>query len=509
MTSSPSWERTCGLTAKRVMDDRTRGSLDPQGTDRERRAGSKDTTEGAILGALVALAGPIVATNIFQTLYQLIDTFWVGRLGAGAVAAVSLSFPILFFMISAGGGMAVAGAILVAQTFGAGDEDAVDHSAGQTLLAVGVVSAALSVAGFVLSRPLIGLFGPEPEVAEMAIGYLRVSFLGLVAVFVYFVFQALLRGVGDVKTPMIVVAGTVVLNFFLDPLLILGYGPVPGMGVVGAAWATIIAQGLAGVVGLTVLFSGRYGVHLRVRHFKLDRAVMMRILRLGIPSSIEQSTRALGIAVMMLLVAGFGTAVIASYGIGARILSFIIIPAMGLAVATTTVVGQNVGARKDERAIVAARIGMTAGFLALTAAGLLLFLFATPVVRVFVPNEPEVIEVGAHFIRIMAPAFGFFGIQMVMSGALAGAGNTLAAMGLSVISFWVLRFPVAWFLSSGMSLGPDGIFWSFPISNVVAAILAIVWFLRGTWIRLVVDDEWAEREAVREEVHVEEGIAEG
>jgi putative MATE family efflux protein len=458
---------------------------------------------------LVALAVPIVATNVFQSLYQLIDTFWVGRLGADAVAAVSLSFPILFFMISAGGGMSIAGAILVSQTFGARDEEATDHAAGQTLLVVGTISALLSLAGFVLSEPLIGFFGPEAAVERMAVDYLRVSFMGLLAVFIYFVFQSLLRGVGDVKTPMVVVAGTVVLNFFLDPLLILGWGPIPSFGVAGAAWATIGAQGLAGLVGLVILFSGRYGLHLRLRHMAPDRTLVLKILRLGIPSSIEQSTRALGIAVMMLLVASFGTTVIASYGIGSRVLSFVIIPAMGLSMATSTVVGQNVGARHDERAGEAARLGMLAGFVGLSAAGAVLWILAEPIVRAFVPGEPAVIEIGAHFLRIMSPAFGFFGVQMVMSGALAGAGNTIAAMSLSILSFWILRFPVAWVLAVPGELGPDGIFWSFPISNIMAGVVAVGWFLRGTWIRRVVDDDAVLLEVVREEAIVEEGLGEG
>jgi len=458
---------------------------------------------------LVALAVPIVATNVLQSLYQLIDTFWVGRLGAEAVAAVSLSFPILFFMISAGGGMSIAGAILVAQTFGAGDKEAVDHAAGQTLLVVGLIAAVLSVLGFVLAGPLLSFFGPEAGVEQLAVPYLQVSFLGLTAVFVYFVFQALLRGVGDVKTPMIVVAGTVVLNFFLDPLLILGWGPVPAMGVVGAAWATIGSQGLAGVAGLTILFSGSYGIHLRIRHMAPDRAVVLKILKLGIPSSIEQSTRALGLAVMMLLVASFGTTVIASYGIGVRILSFVIIPAMGLSMATSTVVGQNVGALKNDRGVLAAKLGMLAGFVGLTVAGAALWLLAGPIVRAFVPTEPEVIAIGTQFLHIMAPAFGFFGIQMVMSGALAGAGNTVAAMALSILSFWVLRFPVSWVLAVPAELGPLGIFWSFPISNVLAAVIAVGWFLRGSWIRRVVDEDAVLMGAVREEAIVEEGIGDG
>jgi putative MATE family efflux protein len=474
------------------------------------RRGGRDTTQGSILRVLVALAIPIVATNVLQTLYQLIDTFWVGRLGAAAVAAVSLSFPVLFLLIALGVGMTVAGAILVAQYFGAGGEEGVDHAAGQTLLVVFVISAVLTVAGYLLAGPIIGLFRPAADVAGMATAYLQISFLGVIAVFVYYVFQSLLRGVGDVRTPMIVVACTVALNTGLDPLLIMGIGPFPELGVVGAAWATIIAQGLAGAVGLWLLFSGRYGLHLRMRHLKPDPALIRRIVRLGVPSSLDQSMRALGIAVLMVLVARFGTTTIASYGIVSRIFSFVLIPAMGLGMATSTVVGQNVGANANDRAEAAARIGMGAAFGALTTAGVLFFLFATPVVRLFVPDAPAVIADGSHFLRIMALTFGFIGIQVVMGGALAGAGNTLASMALSILSFWVLRLPFAVVLSRFTSLGADGIWWAFPISNVLAAAAAITWFLRGTWIRRIVEDRLVGREPlaekVREEVIVEEGL---
>jgi MATE family, multidrug efflux pump len=491
------------------MSDTHKNARGTTGGGLRARAGARDTTGGSILRVLLALSIPIVATNVLQSLYQLTDTFWVGRLGADAVAAVSLSFPIIFFMISAGGGMSVAGAVLVAQMFGARDQEGADHAAGQTLTVVTAISVTLSLLGFVLSGPLIDFFHPEPSVEGQAVAYLQVSFLGLVAVFVYFVFQALLRGVGDVKTPMIVVAGTVFLNFFLDPLFILGWGPVPAFGVAGAAWATIGSQGLAGVVGLLILFSGRYGLHLRMRHMTPDRALVTKILRLGLPSSVDQSSRALGLAMMMLLVASFGTTVIASYGIGARVLSFVIIPGMGLSMATSTVVGQNVGALQDDRAVAAAKLGMTAGFVGLTVAGALLFLLATPIIRAFVPSDPDVIAIGTHFMHIMAPAFGFFGIQMVMSGALAGAGNTMAGMMLTLLSFWVLRFPVAWALAVPGGLGPDGVFWSFPISNVLSGAIAVAWFMRGRWIRRVVDEEARLTEVVREEAIVEEGVGPG
>ncbi|HZD03526.1 MAG TPA: MATE family efflux transporter, partial [Longimicrobiales bacterium] len=278
----------------------------------------------------MALAAPIVAANVLQTVYQLIDTFWVGRLGAGAVAAVSVSFPVLFVVISLGGGLAVAGAILVAQSYGAGDARAVDHVSAQTLLAVGAVSVLLSALGYVIAEPLMGVFAPDASVHDMASDYLRISFLGLVAVFIYFVVQSLMRGVGDVRTPLWIVGGTVLLNFLLDPLFILGWGPVPGMGVAGAALATVSTQALAAAIGVWVLTMGRFGIHLRLGGLKPDLRLAGRILRLGIPASLEQSARGLGFSVMVLLVTGFGTTVVAAYGIGTRILSFIIIPALGL-----------------------------------------------------------------------------------------------------------------------------------------------------------------------------------
>jgi Na+-driven multidrug efflux pump len=182
---------------------------------------------------------------------------------------------------------------------------------------------------------------------------------------------------------------------------------------------------------------------------------------------------------------------------------------MGLSMAVSTVVGQNVGAGHDQRAVDGARIGLLVGFWGLNAAGLLLFLFAEATVRAFVPTDTEVIALGARFMYLLTPAFGFFGLQMVMSGALAGAGNTMAAMMLSILSFWVLRFPVAWVLSVPAGMGPDGVFWSFPISNVLSGGLAWWWFMRGGWIKRVVNEETALVEAVREEAIVEEGVGEG
>ena len=222
-----------------------------------------DLTRGSISRALLTLALPIVFANLLQTAYQLTDTFWVGRLGADAVAAVSLSFPVLFFLISLGVGLAIAGTIMVAQNKGRGDLDAVNHVSAQALLGVLVMSVLLAGIGFYVAAFLVDFLGASETVHPQATEYLEYSFIGLPFLFAYVIFQSLMRGVGDARTPLWIVAGTVLLNFVLDPLLIMGYGPVPALGVSGAAAATVATQGLAALIGLIMLFSGRYGIHLR------------------------------------------------------------------------------------------------------------------------------------------------------------------------------------------------------------------------------------------------------
>ena len=461
------------------------------------------------LRALVALAVPIILANVLQTFFQLTDTFWLGRLGAVAVAAVSLSFPILFLLISLGGGLTVAGTILVAQYYGKGEPDRVDHVAAQTVLSLVGVSVALAAIGYLLTEPLVALFAPEPDVAAPAADYLRISFLGLVFVFAYFVFQSLLRGIGRVRLPLLLVFGAVVVNFVVDPLFILGWGPVPALGVAGAALATVASQGLAGVIGIAILFGGRFGINIRKSDLRPDLPLIGRILRLGIPASVEQSTRAIGLSIMMLLVTGFGTTVVAAYGIGMRILGVIIIPALGLSLATSTLVGQSIGAGSPARADETTRLAMRIGFIALTAVGAALFVLATPITRFLIPESPDVVELGATFLRIMAPTFGFISIQQVLTGAFRGAGRTVVAMALAIISLWVLQFPLAFVLAERTPLAEAGIWWSFPITNVAAASIAWLWFRRGTWATRALTEDLALEEAVTLEAIADEGIGSG
>ncbi|MFA7682351.1 MAG: MATE family efflux transporter, partial [Candidatus Peribacteraceae bacterium] len=251
-------------------------------------------TEGSIVRALFTISVPIVLANILQTAYQITDTFWVGRLSAQAVAAVSLSFPISFLLIALGGGLPIAGSVLIAQLKGKGDDTSMNHVAAQTLLMVIGVSIVLSAGGYIFAEQLMRLMGAAPDVLPDATAFLRVTFMGFVFVFGFFVFQALMRGLGVVIMPMMIVLITVLLNLLLDPLFIFGYGTVPAMGVAGAAMATLCTQALATIIGFIFLFNGRYGIHLRLRDFRPDFAFIRQAFRIGLPASIEQSTRALG-----------------------------------------------------------------------------------------------------------------------------------------------------------------------------------------------------------------------
>lgn len=463
-------------------------------------------TEGSIAKSLLKLSIPIILANILQTAYQLTDTFWVGRLGTVAVAAVSISFPVIFLLVSIGGGLAMAGTILVAQYKGKGDAEKVNHITSQTLLMVFFVSVVISTLGYFLAPLLIKLMGAEKEVFDTAVSYMKVSFFGMIFVFTYMVFQSLMRGVGDVKTPAFIVLGTVLLNLILDPLFIFGYGFIPAFGVSGAAFATIGTEGLAMVIGISLLLKGNHQIKLNLSDLNPDFDLLKRLVKLGFPASVEQSTRALGMTLITFLVASFGTLTVATYGVGTRILSFVIIPAMGLAMATSTLVGQNMGAGKVDRAEKVAKLGSFLSFVILTGVGVILFFSSKIVATLFLPNDLEAIKSTALFIKIISLSFGFIGVQMSLNGVFRGSGNTFISMILSIVSLWVLQFPLSYVLSKHTSLAELGIWIAIPATNVIAAFISITWFLEGTWkSKKITEDEKLEEE-IFEEVMIEEGM---
>ena len=445
-------------------------------------------TEGRIISSLLSLAGPIIAANILQSAYQLIDTFWLGRLGADAVAAVSLSFPLLFLVLSLGAGLTLAGTVMVARYKGAENQQMVNFSSSQSVFLIFLTSILLAILSYFAAGPLMKIIGAGPDIIEDAITYFKMSSIGFVFLFLFFIFQSLMRGIGNVMLPVYIVLSTVILNAVLDPLFIYGYGPVPGFGVAGAAVSSVITQAVASSIGLYILFKGRHGIKISLAAMNFDMDNLKKTFSIGLPASIEQSTRALGMTMMMAIVTSFGSDIVAAYGIGARMLSFVVDPALGLGIATTSLVSQNIGALKIKRAEKVANLSAKVALFGFSGMGVLMFIIAEPLTAIFIPNDPQVIKDGALFIKIMSISFGFLGLQQVMNGTFNGAGFTKASMLISIMSLWIIRFPLAYLLSYNLKMGPEGIWWSFPISNLIAGIVAFSYFKTGYWKKRVIRD---------------------
>jgi putative MATE family efflux protein len=333
-----------------------------------------------------------------------------------------------------------------------------------------------------------------------------VSFVGIIFVFLYAMFQALMRGVGQTRMPLLIVLGTVFLNFVLDPLFIFGWGPVPPQGVMGAAIATLITQALAALLGIVIFMRGRHGIQLTWRGFRPDFPYIKRAFLLGFPASVELSTRGLGLLVMSFLVASFGTLTLAAYGVGSNIIMVVSIPAMGLAQAVSTLVGQNIGAGNIQRATRISILGTFSGFVILTLVGIVAYAFAPSFVAFFVPDDPGVIAEGARFIRIMCLAWGGIGVQLCIVSAFRASGNMLIAMVIALVSQWMIQFPLAYVLSKHTVLQASGIWWSFPVTNVAVAVISICWFANGGWKKTRLTEEDLQTIKVTEETITEEGI---
>ena len=450
-------------------------------------------TEGGIVKPLLFLSLPIVITNLMQTAYNLADTFWLGQYSTEALAAISFAFPMVFLLISLGMGLSVAGSVLVAQHTGADETDQAEYAASQTVTFAFLASAILGALGYPVIRQFLAFLGASPDVLPGATAYMQVVALGLPFMFGFFVFIALMRGAGDTITPMLVMFGTVVLNVILDPFLINGWtvGPVsfPELGIQGAAIATVFSRSLAMLVGLYIMLSGTRGIQINLADMKPDRQYLRKILRIGVPASIEGTGRALSINALLIVVGLFSTSVVAAFGIGTRVFSVIFLPAIAVARGVETMSGQNIGAGKYDRAEEANYVAAKGLFVVLGLAGVAIFLVPTPIVSVFT-DDPAVLDVGAEFLRYVALSFGFIGIMRAFTGGFRGAGKTLIAAAISVITLAGIRLPVAYVASQGVlptdlwflgQLDPRGIWIAFFVSNVAGAIIAYAWFRRGTW----------------------------
>ncbi len=452
------------------------------------RRSAVDMTQGAITPKLLRLAAPLMAANILNTVYNLVDMFWVGRLGATAVAAVAIVFPTQWLLISMAMGFTIAGAALVSQWTGALDSDRANFAAAQTLMVSFLLSLVLAVIAFLLRRQLLRLLGASGELYQPTLDYVSVIFWTVPLTFIMIAFSSVMRGAGDTVRPMYVTIASVLLNLVLDPLLILGYGPFPAMGVAGAAWATLVARLAAAIAGLWMLFNGREAVVIKLHQLRPDPDTIRQLARIGVPAGVDGAARSFSAVAMIAIVTRFGPAATAAYGIGVRVMSLVWTASGGMGQAVATGVGQNLGADMEDRSTKSAWTGTYITFGLLGFAGLLAILFAPYIIDVFVDN-PEVIELGTQFLRISGWGFGFAGALMVIQGAFQGAGRTGYSMLLSLLNRWLLRFPIAIALAFVAGMGVTGVWWAFLISDVGGFTVGAAWMKWGSWQQRIIHNK--------------------
>jgi putative MATE family efflux protein len=456
-------------------------------------------TTGAIAPRLFHLALPLVLGNLLQTFYNIADMFWVGRVSPDAVAAVSLMFPLSWMFVSTAMGITAATIALVSQYVGAGDDRQADRVVAQTVLLTVGVAGALAATGWTFRHELLGLVGAEGQVFVEAMAYIEVIFLALPLTFLFFAFRASLQGAGDTRTAMWLMVLSAGLNVVLDPFLVLGWGPFPAMGTRGAAWATFVARAFATAAGVYVLLRGGFGVKLHVRDLRPDPAVLRKLVGVGYPATIDGWARSFAAVVMAAFVAPFGTAAIAAYGIGVRLMSVSWSVAGAVGNATATGVGQNLGARTPDRAASVTWVATAGTMGVLFAAGALCIAVPEFMIGVFI-DDPNVVREGVGFLRVIAPFWAFFGGTMVIQGAFRGAGQTKVAMALSFLSRWVFRVPIALLLAfpvtvglpatdlvlEGFAIGVTGIWVAFSSGALGSFLVAAYWFRRGRWTQGVI-----------------------
>ena len=505
-------------------------SADSEGGE---RVSDESITEGSLVRPLFHLAWPIVVIQLLQVTYNVVDTLYLGRLSAEAVGAISLAFPLIFLLIAVAGGFTTAGAILVAQYTGAEGDRSAGLVAGQTIFTVSVLSVFIGIAGYFYTRPALELLPSDADTAAtvipLAADYMEVIFAGIPLMFGFFVFSALMRGYGDTRTPMAVMLVSVVLNVFLDPFLIFGFADNPlfewlasvpvagaldpvaleaslfaltgftGYGIEGAAIATIFSRGVATAIGFWLLFATGLGPAVAVSHLVPDLGFIRDIFQLGLPSSVEQTTSALAMITLTAMVVTFSPPVVAAYGLGNRLISLVFLPAMGLGRAIDTMVGQNLGADRADRAARSVKLAAGTGAGVMFLVAVVAVTFTEPIVGVFlgdVPDAPATVSYAVEYVRIRSVEFAFIGVSQVILGAFRGAGNTKTAMVISILTLWVGRVASVGYLVFIAGWGATGVWVGMALGNVLGAVVGVAWFARGTWTERYIDEPDADVDPV-------------
>ncbi|WP_084177564.1 MATE family efflux transporter [Palaeococcus pacificus] len=447
----------------------------------------QEILEGSIEKTLLKLAYPLIISNLVQVLYNITDTFWLGKLGREALSAPGVSWPLIGTLMSLGMGFATAGFAFVGQYIGAGEYEKANKAAGALYSLMLFFSAAVGVIGYLLTPYALGFMKVTDNVYPYALAYLRIIFIGIPFSFTSFAFSFLMRAVGDTKTPVKINLFTVALNIVLDPLLIFGLFGFPELAVKGAALATIFSNSLGSLIGAYLLFTGRVGIHLTRETLRPDLSFYKKIFRVGLPSSIGQSANSFGFVILTRIIFGFGDVTYAAYTITTRLVNFLTSISRGISMAMGTMIAQNVGAEKYERAKKITERTMIVNFTIASIAIILIGVFRVQVFKVFL-DDPAVIAESAVVMKYFLISVPFFnGIFMVVNNVFQSAGHTKKSMLLGILRLWGLRIPLSYLFGYYILMSSKGVFLGMGLSNFIAASVGILWFLKGSWMKRIIE----------------------
>lgn len=457
----------------------------------------RDFTQGSIPRHILLFSLPMFTGNLLQMLYNVVDSIWVGQvIGPSALGAVSVSMPLIFALLSLIFGMTMATTTLISQYRGAGNEEMVRKTIGTSLILLAVSGIVVAVIGVVFRYPLLRLISTPEEIIHDSAAYLGVFMGGILGLFLYNTLGAILRGLGDAKTPLKALALATTLNIILDGVFILGLGPIPQMGVAGVALATVISQTTSAIWLTSWMLKKTDLLRLERSFWQVDWDIVRKIIKIGLPAGLQQVLVSFGMVTVTALINQFGPTVVAAFGAAQRLDQAAFLPSMSMGLAVSAIVGQNLGANKPERVASAVRWGILIAASITALVTLVAITTPTILMSLFTQDEAVLAE-GSRYLRIMGWSYVPTSILFILGGVMRGAGDTVAAMILTLIGLWGLRVPLAYWLAD--SMGPTGIWTGILISMIAGMLLHWGYYMTGRWKRkAVIGSPPAAPEAVAE-----------
>ncbi|HTD98141.1 MAG TPA: MATE family efflux transporter [Mucilaginibacter sp.] len=448
---------------------------------RQALAGSEHNfTEGSIRKAIFLLAVPMIAEMIMESVFAVVDIFFVGKLGNEAVATVALTESILVLIYSVAIGITIAATALVARRVGEKNLEEAAHAGMQTILFAIVLSVVIGIIGVFSAGTILHLMGGSDKLIADNIIYTRIMFGGNIVIMLLFIINGIFRGAGDASIAMRSLWIANICNIILCPVLIYGFGPIPALGLKGAAIATTTGRGIGVLYQMYRLFIRRGLLHFGAAQFKPQPELLKQIIRIGSTGAVQFLVGGASWVFLARLMAGFHEAAMAGYQIAIRLLIFFLLPAWGLSNAAATLVGQNLGAGKADRAeqSVWTTTGYNVIFMLLVTG--FFFAFGEPVVN-FMNSDVQARHYALQALRIISGGYIFFGVGMVMLNAFNGAGDTRTPTFVNLVCFWLVQIPLAWVLSQQTFKAPIGVFIAIIIAQVLSALMSLYLFKKGRW----------------------------